>query len=76
MNNKEKDEINLLINELNTFKFEKNKIEKLTNILNNLIEKLINNNKNQEIIFNLLNEDNLTLILTEMSENPCLNIRK
>ena len=76
MNNKEKDEINLLINELNTFKFEKNKIEKITNILNNLIEKLINNNKNQEIFFNLLNEDNLTLILTEMSENPCLNIRK
>jgi len=76
MINKEKDEINLLINELNTFKFEKNKIEKITNVLNNLIEKLINNNKNQEIIFNLLNEDNLTLILTEMSENPCLNIRK
>ena len=71
-----KNEISLLISELNAFKFEKNKIEKITNVLNTLTEKITNNNKNQEIIFNLLNEDNLTLILTEMSENPVLNIRK
>jgi len=81
MNNKEKEiniknVINNLLTELNTFKFEKNKIDKIINSLNNLIEKLVNNNQYQEIIFNLLNEDNLSLILTEMSENPCVNIRK